>query len=91
MPNGPYTPADAAHEKSVRAFMSSLSPGRRRRIEAKYPVLSADQLRQIRDSETLWDPCLLDLVETSGLPVHRSALKTFPELRGGLYEAPRGA
>jgi hypothetical protein len=82
MSNLPDVHANASHEELVRAFMASVPKRKRLRVQTKYPVLSEHDSREIRHEETLWDPQLLDSLETSEGPVIRSALKAKPSNHG---------
>jgi len=69
-----FTPFDA-HEERVRAFLASIPPHRKRRLAAKFPLIGETPEVEV----SFCDPAVFDLVEASGLPVHRTSLRSVPD------------
>jgi len=68
------TPPDP-HEERVRAFLASIPSQRKRRLAAKFPLIG--DVPEVEMS--FCDPAVFDLVEASGLPMHRTELRSVPE------------
>lgn len=80
MATRPDITAFATHEERVRAFMASIPSRRRRRVEAKYEVLSDWQIQELRHEERLWSPHQLDDLEVERVGLaYRSISMPSPE------------
>ena len=67
-----------SHEARVAAFLASVPTRRRERVEAKFDVLDEGAERLVQAQESSWDPALLDAIEATDLPLHRSLLRGHP-------------
>lgn len=71
----PDNPVPVSHEERVCAFLASVPPQRKRRLEAKFPLIGDQPDVDVE----FCDPAVFELFEATGLPVHQSPLRSVPD------------
>jgi hypothetical protein len=71
----PDITAFITHEERVCAFLASVPPQRKRRLERKFPLIGETPEVEV----TFCDPDVFEQLEATGLPMHRSARRSVPD------------
>lgn len=68
----------ATHEQRVQQFLSSVPERQLKRVKRRYRVLEDRELRATLEEESPWPPDLLDAIEVTEGPTHRTPMKDEP-------------
>lgn len=75
MATRPDITAFTSHEERVCAFLASIPPQRKRRLERKFPLIGDSPEIEV----SFCDPDVFELLEATGLPVHHSGRRSIPD------------